>query len=245
MTRKLITIFLVVLFFVLTGCSQKSSAYPQGTKPEVSISGINTGKVRKYEKFEVIPKLKNVEFNNPYDPADIDIYAQFTSPSGEKIKINGFFDDYKSADKWKIRFSPKETGEYKFRLFVKDGSATGESQDASFTAVESEHHGWIKPSVKNPHYFSFDDGTSYYGVGVYSPWGNSEKVFNTLTGSKANFMAIWDINYGGFVNSAGIIEEKLGQYNQEKLGQIDSTISPGQANDSGTNLRYRFCKPSL
>ena len=48
----------------------------------------------------------------------------------------------------------------------------GETSINQFTATGSTHHGWIKPSVKNPHYFIQDDGTSFYGVGVYSPWGN-------------------------------------------------------------------------
>lgn len=224
-TRKAITLLMIAPLFVLMGCTQKNKNYKQGVKPEVTISGMNSGIVKKYEKFEVIPELKNVEIENPYDPADIDVYALFTSPAGENIKINGFFDDYKGTGTWKIRFSPRETGEYKFRVFVKDGSETGESPMSAFTSIESEHHGWIKPSVKNPHYFTHDDGTSFYAVAVYSPWGNSQKVFNTYADNGANLLAIWDIDYGGFVNDAGIIENKLGQYNQEKLGKIDSLLS--------------------
>jgi len=223
--RKPIPLLLIASLLALTGCKQKDKTYKQGVKPEIMISGVNTETVKKYEKFEVKLALKNVEIQNPYDPADIDVYAIFTSPSGENIKVNGFFDDYKGAGKWKIRFSPRETGEYKFRFFVKDGSETGESSVSSFISIESEHHGWIKPSVKNPHYFTHDDGTSFYAVAVYSPWGNSQKVFDTYVDNGANLLAIWDIDYGGFVNDAGIIENKLGQYNQEKLGKIDSLLS--------------------
>jgi hypothetical protein len=224
-SRQIKPVVLIVLLLASAACSQKSKKYAQGIKPEVSISGINTETVKKYEKFEVVPVLKNVDIENPYDPADIDVYAMFTSPSGKDIRINGFFDDYKGADKWRIRFSPGETGEYKFRIYVKDGSETGESNVAAFTSVESEHHGWIRPSVKNPHYFAHDDGTAWYGAGVYAPWGQNEEMFRTYANHDANFMAIWDINYGGFVNGSGIIEEKLGRYNQEKLGRIDSMLT--------------------
>lgn len=222
---NLIGIYLCLLIIVSPGCSAKSRKYPQGDNIGVIISGVNSKQVKKYEKFELLLDLKNVRFDNPYDPADIDLYALFTTPSGQNIKIDGFFDDYRGAKQWKIRFSPGETGEYKYIVWIKDGSATGKSESSSFMAVNSEHHGWIKPSVKNPHYFSYDDGTSYYGVGAYSPWGNDEKVFRTFAENKANFFAIWDINYGGFVNSAGVIEERLGEYNQKKLGEIDSLLS--------------------
>jgi hypothetical protein len=225
LTRKPLTLFMIASLFVLMGCTQKNKNYKQGVKPEVTISGMNSGIVKKYEKFEVIPALKNVKVKNPYDPDDIDVYALFISPAGEKIKISGFYDNYKNADKWKIRFSPGETGEYKFQIFVKDGTEIAQSKVASFSAVASEHHGWIKPSVKNPHYFTHDDGTSFYAVAVYSPWGNNQKVFDTYIDNGANLLAIWDIDYGGFVNDAGIIENKLGSYNQEKLGKIDSLLS--------------------
>ena len=227
MNRNTILKILGLVFIISLGpgCSDKRIKHPQGKNIAVSVKTRNSEQVGRYEKFELVLDLKNVRFNNPYDPADIDLYALFTSPSGKTVKINGFFDDYRGAFKWKIRFSPSETGEYKYKVYIKDGSETGESKNSEFRAVESEHHGWIKPSIKNPHYFSYDDGTSFYGVGAYSPWDNNEKVFRTYEENKANFLAIWDINYGGFVNSAGIIEEKLGRYNQEKLGQIDSLLT--------------------
>ena len=225
LTGILIMVFLGLQMLVPAGCSTKTKKYDQGNNIEVKISGGNSEQVKKYEKLELLLDLKNVKYNNPYDPDDIDLFAVFTSPSGQTIKINGFYDDYKGLNKWKIRFSPRETGTYKYQAFVKDGSESGETQSYDFKAIDSEHHGWIKQSLKNPHYFTHDDGTSYYGVGAYSPWGNNDKVFRTFIENKANFFAIWDINYGGFVNDAGIIEEKLGQYNQEKLGQIDSLLS--------------------
>ena len=228
--RRNLNFILVAILLCLPGLSSvvySSNNFHSSSseiKPEVSIVKVNSETIKKYEKFEVIPELKNVQFENPYDPDDIDVYAEFTTPSGKKIKINGFYDNYQNADNWKVRFSPNETGEYKFQVFVKDEGGTGESKVSSFTAVDSEHHGWIKPSTTNPHYFQHDDGTSYYAVGVYSPWRNNQSRFNTFAKHKANLLAIWDITYGGFVNGYGLIEEELGRYNQEKLGRIDSML---------------------
>ena len=218
-------LLIIVITSVLTGCSQNDRKYNQGTGIAIAVKGTNASSIKKYEKFEINIDLKNAEIKNPYDPADIDIYAIFKSPSGEEIKINGFFDNYRDTGKWKIRFSPKETGQYEFTIFVNDGSESAASQSDTFTAVESEHHGWIKPSEKNPHYFTHDDGTTYYAIGVYSPWGNSQERFQTYADHDANLLAIWDITYGGFVNSNGLIENELGRYNQEKLGMIDSMLT--------------------
>ncbi len=208
-----------------------AETYIPGVNPVVKISDINAETVKKYEKFEMKLDLVNVGIENPYDPADIDVYAEFISPSGKKIKITGFYDNFQDANAWKIRFSPNETGKYSYKVFANDIGGTGMSEPRSFTATESEHHGWIKPSDNNPHYFEYDDGTSYYGVGVYSPWRNDQERFNTLEKNGANLMGLWDITYGGFVNGTGLIEEELGRYNQEKLGRIDSMLSIFEKDD--------------
>jgi hypothetical protein len=211
------------VFFASTAAGGET--FIKGTMPLVKVMGLNSKKVGKYEKFELKLGLGNVGIENPYDPADIDVYAIFTTPSGKKIKINGFFDDYRGINQWKLRFSPNETGDYTYQVFVNDAGGKGESTPGKFTAIQSTHHGWIKPSVKNPHYFTYDDGTSYYGVGVYSPWGNNASRFETFAKNNANLFAIWDIGYGGFVNDKGLVEEELGRYNQPKLGEIDSLLT--------------------
>jgi len=209
---------------------QAETISPQKS-PLIRITGTNYDTVKKYEKYEVLLDLENVEIENPYDPDDIDMYALFTTPGGKIIRINGFYDNYENANQWKIRFSPGETGEYTYQLFVIDECAVGESDVSGFTAIESGHHGWIKPSTVNPHYFVHDDGTSYYGVGVYSPWGNDMERFDKFANHGANLFAIWDITYGGFVNGTGLIEEELGRYNQLKVHRIDSMLSILEARD--------------
>lgn len=219
------------------GFSQRAGyTFTPGISPEVRITCTNADMVKKYEKFEVWLDLEHVGIENPYDPEDIDVYALFTAPSGRKIRINGFYDNYENAGRWKVRFSPGETGIYRYQVFVKDAGGTGESAAAEFRAVESEHHGWIRPSTVNPHYFAYDDGTTYYGVGVYSPWRNNMERFETFAEHDANLFAIWDITYGGFVNGTGLIEEEPGRYNQLKCGRIDSMLSIFE--ESGIQLMY-------
>ncbi|MFC2089599.1 DUF5060 domain-containing protein, partial [Bacteroidota bacterium] len=219
-----------------TSGSAHAETYTPGKTPEIIARGSNASTIKKYEKFELYLDLNNVGIENPYDPDDIDVYAIFTSPSGREIRINGFYDDYEDSDQWKVRFSPNETGEYSYRLYVDDAGGSGTSKPGSFTAIESEHKGWIKPSEVNPHYFVYDNGGTYYGVGVYSPWRNTMEKFETYAEHKANLFAIWDITYGGFVNGTGLIEEELGRYNQLKLGRIDSMLTIFE--QTGIKLMY-------
>ncbi|MCF7973928.1 MAG: DUF5060 domain-containing protein [Phycisphaerae bacterium] len=201
------------------------------SNPLVQVNQVNTEIVRKYEKFEIHLELSGVTIQNPYDPEDIDLYAQFESPAGKTIRINGFYDNYKDADQWILRFSPDVVGHWAYQVFATDNGRTGQSPIAHFQAVESEHHGWIQPSKTNPHYFKHHDGRSYFAIGVYSPWGNNLARLDTFAEHHANFLGIWDIGYGGMVNSAGVIEEELGRYNQEKLGRLDTFISELEVRD--------------
>lgn len=221
LSGKLLLVFLISALFALQTFSQVT----ENLQPEISVSQTNTSTVKKYEKFEIHLELKNATYENPHNPEDIDVYAIFSAPSGKNYRINGFYDNYNNASQWKLRFSPNETGVYNYRLFVYNENKTGASEYGSFRAVESEHHGWIKASDNNPHYFEYDDGTSYYPVGVYSPWKNDRERFETFAKYDANFFAMWDIVYGGYVNGHGLIEEELGRYNQEKLGRMDSMLT--------------------
>lgn len=199
--------------------------------PEVSVSKVNSTQVKKYEKFEILLELTNVDYENPFDPEEIDLYAIFKSPAGKEIRINGFYDNYEDADQWKIRFSPNETGTYSYLVFIENNGGKGESGVKTFEAIGSNHKGWIRQSEVNPRYFAHDDGTTFFAVGVYSPWRNNQERFERYKKYNANFFAIWDIGYGGFVNGTGIIEEELGRYNQLKCGRIDSMLAIFEQSD--------------
>jgi hypothetical protein len=217
-------VILLICFSTATPKLSFSQASSSGEAPAISIVGTSAAEVHKYEKFELSLELQHVKIDNPYDPDDIDVYARFTAPSGKVIRINGFYDDHMDAAQWKLRFSPAEVGNYSYQLFVEDEGGTGQSEVTGFTCLDSEHHGWIRPSTVNPRYFAHDDGSTWYGVGAYSPWRNNMERFDNYAGHEANFFAIWDITYGGFVNGTGLIEEELGRYNQLKCHRIDSML---------------------
>jgi len=173
---KTLSVLLLLLF--LMNSSVIGNAAFQISVPEITVSKINNNKIKKYEKFEIRLEMQNVTYENPYDPEEIDLYAIFHSPSGKEIRINGFYDNYEDTDQWKIRFSPNETGEYNYQVFVENNGQKGKTDTRTFEAVNSEHSGWIKQSEVNPRYFAHDDGSTYFAVGVYSPWRNNQERFD-------------------------------------------------------------------
>ena len=66
-----------------------------------------------------VPRWESHEFTlrgrthvaNPF--RDAALVGEFTSPAGKTIVVDGFFD---GDDTWRLRFTPEEEGEWRYRL---------------------------------------------------------------------------------------------------------------------------------
>jgi len=160
-------------------------------KQQLSITRIsaNADQVSRYSKFEVTFNLSKT-YNNPFDPREADIVAEFISPSGNIQTIPAFFYMGYNREKrtnpktkkeeehllpegspcWKLRFTPTEIGVYDYVIRVR-GSNKLDGKKHSFTSVDSDDPGFVRISKKDPLYFEFDNGDFYYPFGhnVRSP----------------------------------------------------------------------------
>ena len=124
----------------------------------------NPDPVGKYVKFELTVAL-GATYTNPYDPTQIDLSAQFTSPTNKGWKVNGFYD----GSQYKIRFAANETGTWSYVVTATDAGGTATSPGGTFSCTASSYHGWIKIAPNN-RYLCYDDGTSFYGIGMAYCW---------------------------------------------------------------------------
>jgi hypothetical protein len=200
--------------------------YSFAQSPQIYVQSVNLETVGLYEKFEIIVAMENVSYTNPYNPNDVDLCAVFYAPSGKVWEIFGFYDNYNTVNHWKVRFAPNETGTWSYNLTLQSSSGQAQSSGYSFNVSESDYHGWIRISPSNPHYFIYDDGTPFYGVGPYYPWGvtNTSSGLGQLEASGCNFWGYWNIMYdtGEIIES---INSGLGRYDQPKCGRIDQLIN--------------------
>ena len=74
-------------------------------RPASRRSARNQDSVGKYEKLELTVAL-TATYENPYDPDQIDLSAEFTSPAGKVWKVNGFY----GADQMATPSAPNGTG---------------------------------------------------------------------------------------------------------------------------------------
>src|SRR3954447_18100883 len=75
--------------------------------------------VKRYEKLELRVDLR-ATFDNPFDPDQVDLWAEFTGPSGKVWKIWGFYNPSSSMALWMVRFTPDEEGPWSALVRVRD-----------------------------------------------------------------------------------------------------------------------------
>jgi len=150
--------------------------------------------VERYDVFEVV--LTSTEtFDNPFTAARAS--AEFTSPSGRKIEVPGFF---YGGDRWMVRFVPDELGEWSYTARLV-GAATV-STPGRFRCTSGDRHGFLRISKINPYRFQHDDGMPFYPIGVQT--GGYFRVGLDTTGRGQTWGSVsaaeWCETFQGAVN---------------------------------------------
>lgn len=193
MKTKKILIF-ILSFFIIANLSE---AAPVITNVTVNPSA----NVSVFDKLEITFNLNN--YANPYDPAVINAYAEFWSPTGKYYKVFAFYySDYNKTNSnctpyqceiltanginnWKIRFTPDEAGSWQYRISASDNAGTTvypAVKKTIFTCVSSNNEGFIvKANSKflerttGEFFFPVGQNVSWYGSPVF--WG--QQTFGT------------------------------------------------------------------
>jgi hypothetical protein len=124
-------------------------------------------------------------YDNPFDPAEIELIGIFQSPQGNQVVIPGFWmQPYTDACQtpcegydlraegepvWQIRFTPDAVGRWTYTLQVRDQGAVTAVQDGEFVVAPSDRPGFIR-RPGDSRYFQHDNGRSYFPVGGNLNW---------------------------------------------------------------------------
>ena len=103
-------------------------------------------------------------YNNPiYDVKEFKV--TFTSPSGQTLNVNGFWDGGKN---WKIRFCPNETGVWKWVSYCSDKKNTGlHNKEGQFNCKlnNSNEDIYKRGAIYHPKgkdYLTYNDGKPFF-----------------------------------------------------------------------------------
>lgn len=213
-----------------------SGLLAQNGAPAISRRSENGARIGLYEKYEILIDLDHAVYTNPFDPDEVDVQAVFTAPSGRQWRIGGFYDNYNNRNLWKLRFAPNETGNWRYTLTVTTSAGTGSSPSYLFEAAASAHHGWLHTSTINPHYLVHDDGTPFFGIAMFWPWGIAEPGLNTLQSLGCNWVGFWNITYDTGNTLIESMSSGLGRYDQNKCKRIDDILEWLEERDMALSL---------
>jgi hypothetical protein len=99
-------------------------------------------------------------FDNPFREAVCE--AEFVSPSGVRTRVEGFYD---GDDRWRVRFVPREHGDWTWRGRISGGSKPVDASGA-FKCEGTQGHGFLRISKQNPFRYEYEDGTPFYPIGI-------------------------------------------------------------------------------
>jgi hypothetical protein len=115
--------------------------------------------VAQYERLELTIDLPDV-YDNPFDPAEVEVAAVFTTPSGKSIRLPGFYyqpyrrsqdEDGREAlarsggGSFKVRFAWSEVGAYRFEALVRDERGRRTAGTGAFEVTPSSAQGYVRP----------------------------------------------------------------------------------------------------
>lgn len=175
---------------------------------------LSAARVPAYGKLELTLDL-DATWENPFDPADIDVMATFTGPGGKSIQVPGFFyQPYTWFGKqigrrlrtngppvWQVRFAPPQPGAWTARIAVRDRSGTVESKPVRFQCTVPTGAGFVRRAPATPYYLQTDSGKPFFPIGENICWdsgGNVDRYpvwFKSLREAGGNYCRIWLVRW--------------------------------------------------
>lgn len=227
-------------WIVLTTLALGPTRAGQPTPPRILDIRPSAAEVGTFQPFELTIQLE-AEFKNPYDPEEIDLFAEVTGPDGHLRTVRGFiYQDYQRTLKdgkeqlaprgqpvWKIRYAPDRPGQHRYKVAVRTrgGEATG--IPGTFVASPSSDLGFIRVSPRNPRYFEFSTGKPYFPIGHNICWADSQlktydydNYFRKMAAANENFTRIWMCSWSLELEGA-----KLDDYRLDNAWRLDHIIA--------------------
>ena len=151
----------------------------------------NAPSVACHERLELSMSVTG-DFDNPFDPRQIEVDGHFTAPSGKLVVMPAFLyqdcrrrlgkDGEEVTEKigqpyWKVRISPTEIGAWQVVIRARDRSGIAQSKPFHFTATAAKGHGYIR-LVPGSDYFNYDDGTPFFIIGENIAWSGKRGTYD-------------------------------------------------------------------
>ena len=200
------------IFLLLSCCMAIQNARAQAPVIVSATPVVTT--VEQWGKFEILLDI-NANWTNPYNYDEIRVACTFTAPDGQTKSVDGFFmQPYTvtneqtgtispvGSGQFRVRFSPDQTGAWKYALSCTNNAGTGTFPEQTFTASApaGPNKGFVRGDQTN--YLFFDNNEQYIPLGENICWygGNAYTDYKNWLGKLAaeggNFFRVWQCHWG-------------------------------------------------
>ncbi|HUT35705.1 MAG TPA: hypothetical protein VNE39_19610 [Planctomycetota bacterium] len=156
-------------------------------------------------------------YENPYDPAQVEVWAEVVAPSGARPPALGFFTrDYVRSQEqeaerltpvglgsWRLRITPTEPGAHVYVVKVKTPGGTAESKPLSFSAAPSTGQRFLRAPRTQSLYLEHANGEPCFLIGHNYCWPPAkqgtyaaEAAFARMAGAGINATRLWLCTWG-------------------------------------------------
>jgi hypothetical protein len=211
-------------------------------RPELSILQVSSRDIPLYGLLEIDLNTSSF-FKNPFDPEEVNITAVISAPSGDVIQIPAFYYMNYSRELggggealtpmggsyWKVRFSPKEIGDYVVHLTLRGGGETITSENMTFHVRPSDNLGFVGLSQGDGRYLQFSNNRSSFFIGQDVCWFGSngtydyDQWFSAMNLSGESITRIWMAPW-----AFGIEWKQLGYYDLAEAWRLDYVLKEAE-----------------
>jgi hypothetical protein len=238
------------------GFAPMPASFPGEIKPQQQPLALgkvtpNLATVPRFEKLELAVDLA-ATYDNPFDPDQVALDADFTAPSGKRLTVPGFFmvqtrREVRNGNEimapegngvWKVRFAPSEVGKWTWALRLQDRTGEVRGGQGTFRCVVGQSPGFLRVSKADPHYLAFDDGSGFFAIGHNLPGYHAnrqlaEEAMRKYAAAGENYNRWWLYSYNLGIEWT----DKLGWYKQDAAARLDQAMDWGQQ----LGLYYMMC----
>ena len=261
-------LFIIILAFAAQNLALPArAATPYAQHEALKIVSVkqNANSVALYAKLEITLELK-ADYDNPFDPEQIDVHADFTSPTGKKRRVNGFFDQpftrsmqngtekWTAAGKpvWTIRFAPDEaaqgTAVWSHQISVKDRRGQVSDGARVFDVVKSDNPGFLRVGKANGRGFAYDSSKPFFAIGENMGWGGQRGTYDyedwlaALGKAGGNWIRVWMSSNNGALEwskGSGVGDyQGVGVYALDNAAKVDAILDTAEKNGVATMLCF-------
>lgn len=238
-TYAIVSVALLILIIVSILSFYPPSRLGQpSVKPALNILQVNSKDIPLYGILEIDLNTSSF-YENPFNHDEVNITGVIKAPSGKIIQIPAFYYQNYSRElgdggetltpmdgpHWKVRFSPKEIGQYVVRITLQGEGETITSDNMTFNVHPSDSFGFVELSEWDRHYLQFTNNRSFFFLGHDVCWFGSngtydyDEWFSSMNLNGEDITRIWMASW-----AFGIEWERLGYYDLMEAWRLDYVI---------------------